>query len=139
MRQRQSGFTMIELIMVIVILGILAAIAMPRFVDLSSDAKASALSGVAGAAASAMAVNYAGCVTVNHAATANPTKCKEVDNCNDLASVLQGGVLPTGYTVTAGAIGTGVPADNGKELSCTVTQTGSGNTATFTAIGAGME
>ena len=40
MRQHQSGFTMIELIMVIVILGILAAIAMPRFVDLSSDASA---------------------------------------------------------------------------------------------------
>lgn len=138
MRQRQSGFTMIELIMVIVILGILAAIAMPRFIDLSSDAKRSAVDGVAGAAASAMAVNYAACVTVSHAATANPTKCRKIDNCDDVASVLQGG-LPGDFTVGTLAIGTGVAADNGKEVSCTVSRTGTTYTAQFTAIGAGIE
>lgn len=129
MRQRQSGFTMIELIMVIVILGILAAIAMPRFVDLSSDAKTSALSGVAGAAASAMAINYAACVTANHTAGA---RCRKVDNCDDTASLMQGSTLPTGYTVTAAALGTGAAGSNGVEASCTVTQTISGGTATAT-------
>lgn len=44
--RKQSGFTLIELIIVIVILGILAVTAAPRFIDLQSDAKAATLDGV---------------------------------------------------------------------------------------------
>ena len=54
----QKGFTLIELVVVIVILGILAASAAPKFMDLQSDARKSALQGMQGAVKSAVSMTY---------------------------------------------------------------------------------
>ncbi|MDD2800856.1 MAG: type II secretion system protein [Methylobacter sp.] len=55
---KQQGFTMIELIMVIVILGILAATALPKFVDLGKDARAASVNAAKGALSSVAAMAH---------------------------------------------------------------------------------
>ena len=59
MLKTQKGFTLIELVMVIVILGILAAAAIPRYISLQSDARIAAVNGLSGSVRGAAAIVHA--------------------------------------------------------------------------------
>jgi len=121
--KNEKGFTLIEIVMVIVLLGILAAVAIPRYVDLRTQANAAALQGVVGAVNGASAVNYAAAqVTGGNGVTTTGLTCTTA-----MTAILQGG-MPAGYTTTAAAILAGANT-------CAVTQTATTNAANTTILG----
>ena len=114
-RDNQKGFTIVELVVVIIILGILAATALPRFIDVQDDAQLAVAEGVRGALMSAIGLAKAKYILVEKSALSIWMKMAPMTWCSILRVIQQmsgagGGGLDQCAGIFSGALGAQAPA-----------------------------
>ena len=136
MKRSQQGFTLIELVVVIVLLGIVGAVATARFQDLSAAAEDAAVDGIAAELSSAAAINYAASAVPGGTPAVDlstDTTCDATGGANDVEDLFQSGVLPADFTFTGNVNCAAAAA--GATFTCVVTRGAATANATIICTG----
>lgn len=144
--REQKGFTLIELVIVIVILGILAAVAIPKYVTVQKEARIAVVNGMAGGLRSARLVAKAKYMVAGDSASTSVDMdgtAVEVTAGTGVPTATQAGIVSaltdtSGFTVTiAGSAVSFWPA-NGGSANCGAVYTGPTGTVTTDVSNCGL-